>query len=556
MKTTEENRDPGTRLNHPAILALGITTLCLLTLISPFLNHTLIYHLTGSAMPLFLTVAANFLALWLFLTLLLWVTRKPGPIHLVLRLGLGLILPWILLKDYVVLTTTYLPHAASVILLLASFATFLLVLLLWRDAFLPTLRHLQSFVASLLGATALLGLLLLGQLGWFAWQARHLNQPIPLHPRTIAAAPRPRIIWILLDELSYQQVYGDRFPNLQLPAFDQLATQSTVFTHVQPAGIFTEVVIPSLLSGHPADDIQIAANGRDLNLLDPATDTWQPFNPHDTIFQDALDHGYSTAVAGWFNPYCRILPTVLDQCTWTGHLPILNGLFDYQPLRATLFQPATRLLATARAFLFRGKRPTIDANRDARLHTQDYNELFAASDRLLADPSATFVFLHMPIPHPNPIYNRHTHTFNPTNSSYLDNLALADEYLAHVHQLLQQQNQWDSSTILVMGDHAWRTRLIWSTQSTWTPEDAAASHQTQPPSPSTSQPQTQTQTQTQTQPAFDNRPGYILKLPNQQTPNRIDQPFAAIETRNLLKAILNQTLKTPEDLNNWLQNAH
>ena len=55
--------------------------------------------------------------------------------------------------------------------------------------------------------------------------------------RNRAQTGRPRVIWILFDELSYQQVYERRLPGLQLPAFDALAAQATVFTHAVPAGI-------------------------------------------------------------------------------------------------------------------------------------------------------------------------------------------------------------------------------------------------------------------------------------------------------------------------------
>jgi hypothetical protein len=53
----------------------------------------------------------------------------------------------------------------------------------------------------------------------------------------------------VFDELSYRQGYERRFPALQLPAFDALAAQATVFTHTIPAGIMTEKVLPSLLTG-------------------------------------------------------------------------------------------------------------------------------------------------------------------------------------------------------------------------------------------------------------------------------------------------------------------
>jgi hypothetical protein len=64
---------------------------------------------------------------------------------------------------------------------------------------------------------------------------------------------------------------------------------------------------------------------------------------------------------------------------------------------------------------------------------------------------------------------------------------------------------------------------------TWTDEDQAASHGGE----------------------FDPRPAYIVKLPNQQTPASIDQPFFAVSTRALLDALLQDHLQTPADLQTW-----
>jgi hypothetical protein len=50
---------------------------------------------------------------------------------------------------------------------------------------------------------------------------------------------------------------------------------------------------------------------------------------------------------------------------------------------------------------------------------------------------------------------------------------------------------------------------------------------------------------------FDSRPAYIVKLPNQQTPARIDQPFSAVSTHAPLDALLQKDLQTPADLETW-----
>ena len=66
----------------------------------------------------------------------------------------------------------------------------------------------------------------------------------------------------------------------------------------------------------------------------------------------------------------------------------------------------------------------------------------------------------MAVPHPGGIYNRSTRTFSTLNATYIDNLALADSYLAHVRSLLKAQGKWDSSAVVIMGDHSWRTKGV------------------------------------------------------------------------------------------------
>jgi hypothetical protein len=61
------------------------------------------------------------------------------------------------------------------------------------------------------------------------------------------------------------------------------------------------------------------------------------------------------------------------------------------------------------------------------------------------------VLLHLPIPHPNGIYDRHTGQLATAGSSYIDNLALADRCLAGIRRTLVESGQWDSATVVVMG---------------------------------------------------------------------------------------------------------
>jgi hypothetical protein len=521
----------------PAFTAFGIATLCLLGILGPLISpsHTVIFHTSAPAGSLFTTVLFDLFALWAVITALLLLAERPGHRQFIVWSAILLALPLIVLKNISMLAGFMLPHWLELSILALSCAAFVALSLCWKPSFLPAFSRVQRFLVVVFGFVALNGIAIVGQLLWYDWQVRALNAPQALHRRTLSAVrnsvsspAHPRVIWILLDELSYQQVYGRRFPGLALPAFDALAQQATVFTHVVPAGAYTEMVVPSLLTGWPVDGVRSSSNGRRLSLLDPTTGKWRLFDQHQTVFQDALNDGYSAAVAGWYNPYCRILPDVLDRCFWTLQLPYPGGLVAGQSLAANVRNQIVHRLDSVLS-LTGGHKSASGLALETKLHVADYIDLRHAADAILNDPAYDFVFLHMPIPHPHGIYDRRRGVLTTKPSSYIDNLALADRYLAHVRLLLEQHGEWDSSTIVVMGDHSWRTSFIWSKMEGWTPEDKAASHGAQ----------------------FDDRPAFLVKLPQQHRGALMDAPFKAIRTRALLDALLAHQLSTPDDLKAW-----
>ena len=504
-------------LLHPVASALGVATLYLLAILGPLLSpsHTTLFHTSGTVLTLYWAVLLDLFAVWLLITITLLFAQRPGRRQVMLWSALVLALPWISLKNASMLAEFRLPHWISVSLFAVLFATFVTLSACWKPSFQPTFQRVLLPLKVIFGFVALNGLVLIVQLLWFASQARALNSPVALHHRQSSSMHRAtngRVIWIILDELSYRQVYEQRFPGLSLPTFDAIADESTVFTHVVPAGAYTEEVVPSLMTGVPVDGIRASSSGQQLFLHNPVARAWQPFNQHQTVFEDALHAGYSTAAAGWYNPYCRILPQVLDRCFWTFTLPYPGGILADQSLARIMVQQLARYIQTASIALnIVPPQGPLETER----HVDDFLEIRSASDSVLADPAADFVFLHLPIPHPGGIYDRRSKilTTGPDahRASYIDNLALADRYLTHFRRLLQKHGDWDSSTLVIMGDHSWRTNFLWSQSEDWTPEDEAASHGAQ----------------------FDDRPAYIVKLPHQQQGSKIDAPFKAIRTRAL-----------------------
>jgi Sulfatase len=518
-----------------AAVALGITTLCNLWIVNPLIypNHDVIFHWSGPASALFLPAILDFVAFWALLIAFLHITQRPERLRVAFRLGIVVCLPWILLKELAFSSGSVLSRQVSHTLLSVSLLIFLFGMIFWRYSLEPTILRLQKIVASILGFVAVVGVLILCQLVWFAWQARSINANPALHSSasTLGTPPsKPRIIWIVFDELSLQQVYLERLPGLRLPAFDQLASESSVFTDVVPAGIRTEKVLPALITGMPIDEVRSSSHGQ-ASIHIASTEKWLQFDQHVTIFQDALDAGYKTGVAGWYIPYCRILPAVLDVCSWRFDAPAQTGnMVPNGSIVWNMLQPYLSAFPVIDRFVSERYGAPNFGDRIAQLQISGYQILTADADRLINDRSIDFILLHMPIPHPPGMYDRKRREFVTHGASYLDNLALADEYLAHLRTLLETNHQWDSSTVLIMGDHSWRTKLIWSSSPAWTREDETASHGGQ----------------------FDDRPAYILKLPDQHESRRISNPFPALATRQLLDALIDKKINSPSELCSWV----
>lgn len=518
-------------LTHPVVAGFGLANLYLLVLTGPLFGsgHALIYHLTGSASVIFIPVMVYVLVLWAVLASLLVAVERSVRLRRAVWAAAILVLPWLLLRTFAGFFEFDIRHWVRFLVWLTALTLFVLIVArrgAVRRAFDATL----PLATTILGVFALCGVGILAELLWFGWQSRDLNPSPRLHRAQADTGPaRPRIIWIVLDELSYQQVYERRFPGLALPAFDRLAAQSTVFTNVVPDGKYTRQVMPSLFTGIPVNGIAVSGAGMLTRIHDPSMGKWRVFDPRETVFEDALDHGYSTGIAGWYNPYCRIMPQVLDHCYWVYGESTPADLSPDDSARTNLELPFREMALYLGHRFGRGPGPPTEEQLDIHMHADDYRDLLAAGDAYLQDRSITFLLLHMPVPHPTGFYDRRTGRIAFRHTSYIDNLALADRYLGHVERLLERDGQWNQDTVVVMGDHSWRTSLIWDHSAGWSPEDSAASHGGE----------------------FDPRPAYIVKLPNQHMEQRIDGKFLALRTREMFDAMFAGRLRTPGLLLQW-----
>ncbi len=384
-------------------------------------------------------------------------------------------------------------------------ALLLLLLLRFRLAYRRMLR-LGDGVGVFL---AIFGLCSIVQLLWvIAWKpgrqqirAAWSTQPQP--PRDHA-----RVVWILFDELSYDQLFQHRAHDLTLPNFDALRNESTLYTDMQPIGLKTVKVVPSLLSGAVVDDFGYGFNNT-LKVHFEGVHGWHPLDGNGTIFHDAQRAGWRTAVVGWYNPYCTIYGSALDSCYWMNLDRIegdmaqryslwRNTVRPFQGLAIQLFSPA---LADRRSCGF-----------DVRQRLRTHLSLQQHAAELLKEDQADFVFLHFAIPHSPNIWSRVKDQYaRGCGSSYLDNLALADVTLGKVLAQLQQSPRWKDTTVIVQGDHSWRV-MLWDGLPAWTEEDDQASNG-----------------------EFDPRPALLIHNPGQSQP--------ATDARSLSLLFVHQALE-------------
>jgi hypothetical protein len=347
------------------------------------------------------------------------------------------------------------------------------------------------------------------------WVARWKPAPNQITAAWAASPQPPRehplLVWVVFDELSYDQVFEHRAHDLNLPNFDALRSQSTLFTDTQPAGYHTVKIIPSLLTGKIVDGVHYNFHNR-LWVHHESESGWEPINGAQTVFADARQTGWRTAAVGWYNPYCAIYSDAIQNCYWTNH-DMFDGLMAQgESFGTNVYIPLEQVV--------RELRSPARADRhlcsfDVRHRYQTETDLQQHAFQLLHTDQADMVFLHFAIPHSPNIWSRINGDYTQScDSSYLDNLALVDRVLGQLVSTLQSSPRWNQTTLIVQGDHGWRIDA-WDWLPAWTPEDDAASRG-----------------------VFDQRPALIIHQPGQNSPQTVGNPWPIIQVHGVVEQIL------------------
>jgi hypothetical protein len=327
-----------------------------------------------------------------------------------------------------------------------------------------------------------------------------------------------RIVWILMDELSYDQTFDHRQPGISLPNFDAFRKQSVSFSDMQPTGTYTEDIVPGLLIGEPIRELKTPFNGQ-VSLRE-VSGAWHLLDQQNTIFAEAWKLGWNPGVAGWYNPYCRLFPDVLVRCSWqfSDEVRAVEVPLSYDK---SVAQNMLALLPvrTDIEFIFRH-------NVDNSAHRRDYEGVMKNAGDLLRDQRIRFAFLHVPVPHPPGIYDRTTHQLS-SHGDYLDNLVLADDTLGTLMKILRSTGNDQQTTIIVSSDHSWRTPL-W--KGGWTAEEERVTNGGK----------------------FDDRPVLMVHLPGADTGELIAKPVSALSVHTILQGLLRDEIHDSTDLDHLI----
>ena len=340
------------------------------------------------------------------------------------------------------------------------------------------------------------------------------RKPLPLLPRR---PTQSRVLWILFDEWDKTLTFDERPAGLHLPELDRFRAESLSAQSAFAPAFFTIISVPSLLTGKLYVDTRRDGPSEMLMTYrrDGAPDL---LSQQSTVFTEARKSGINAAAAGWYLPYGRLFDGLSYGFRPTDDEPEPTlAQHMWEPVHAYLVAlPLVKRLGIART--------TAEVNAIA--HERTYHEVAAVARRLASDSSFGMVFLHMSVPHSPFIYDSESGQFSTRRSTtYIDGLALVDRTLGEIRQRMEQSGTWDTTTVLLSSDHPFRTKL-WTvpTQFRGRPVEVHQSH-TVP---------------------------FLLKLAGSRQAVEYTKPLQTIVTKDLLSAVLNGKVTTPEQAAVWL----
>ncbi len=334
-----------------------------------------------------------------------------------------------------------------------------------------------------------------------------------------------RIIWVLFDGLSYNLVFDHPPVARSFPQFHRLRSESVSFGNLRPIGMFTERIVPSILFGRQMDKIASTWNG-DLLAPSPHTSEWTREDGSTSLFRDARDAGWNPAVAGWYNPYCRLFSNLLTACSWTYHelaVEVLGASQYNFAIQNALVVPQHLISWTESS--------SVDKNNGVIVQRiAEYGSIMHDAKALIRNERLHFLFIHLPVPHPPGIFDRQTHRLCVCGN-YLDNLTLADDTLGTLRAEIDKTSLASQTILIVSSDHSWRVPM-WRFAPGWSKEEERVSHG-----------------------IFDDRPVFIVHFPQENVGYQVDAKVSEMIEHEIVSSLLHGSIDGPPSIARLAQSA-
>jgi hypothetical protein len=330
-----------------------------------------------------------------------------------------------------------------------------------------------------------------------------LNEPAP-PPFNPVHAGQPRVIWIIFDEMDYRVTFEKPAEGFQFPEFERLRQECLSATAAKAPADLTIMSMPALILGRRIAAVD-ASDACDLTVKFADTGETTTWRGHPSVFSEARQLGFNTALVGWYVPYSRELGDALNFCEWYPYPP-------YEPARAETFSGE----------LWQQIDSLTETIHLRELFLKIHVEGMKASLPLVTNSVYGLTLLHLTAPHKPGIYLPDQDRFSAVGmlhmskeTAYFNNLVLADRELGKLRRAMEASGQWDKTWIISSADHSWRESKLYDG-------------------------------------VRDYRVPYLVKPPGAAESASYNKPFNTILTHDLILAILRGEITNQQDTALWL----
>src|SRR5262249_1425026 len=129
--------------------------------------------------------------------------------------------------------------------------------------------------------------------------------------------PATRVLWVIFADVDYHSAFARRPSSVELPELDRLRAESVAAANAYPPAKWTMRSLPALITGRLVADAQ-PSSYNELALTFDGTGEPAPWSAQPNVFSRARAIGGSSAVVGWYHPYCRVIGADLTRCSSTA----------------------------------------------------------------------------------------------------------------------------------------------------------------------------------------------------------------------------------------------